>query len=288
MKRLVIFLLCGILAVGGTRIYAKQQKEAVLSAEEESDEATLHPEKTEDSMTAMVVTLGNGELLFVDQNTETPFYVTNPDKVKVTDEAGQISDFYDLKTGNLVEIIGNGVMANSYPGQYPGVTDMKVIQIGTEADADRYSELAETLYSKPDPGEIPFANVSFKTEDMNITMALTVGGYEWTYTDKDGNSITENADSAHITEWTDIIDTKLNKMTEAEITFSQLPCSVVVTRFAEGSTEEEMVGEYEESNLKKMDQFTISAEPGYRYLIAADYENGHVEYGFETVDEQKK
>ena len=66
--------------------------------------------------TAMVVTFGDGEVLFVDQETGTPYYPTLPEGTP------------ELTAGNIVRVSGNGIMLESYPAQYPGITDVEVIE----------------------------------------------------------------------------------------------------------------------------------------------------------------
>ena len=53
--------------------------------------------------TAMAVTFGDGKILFVDQDTETPYYPTLPE------------DAPELTAGNIVRVTGNGIMLESYP-----------------------------------------------------------------------------------------------------------------------------------------------------------------------------
>ena len=84
--------------------------------------------------TAMVVTFGDGEVLFVDQDTESPYYPTLPEGTP------------ELAAGNIVRVTGNGIMLESYPGQYPGITKVEVVEEGTPADAEKYDELVAQIW----------------------------------------------------------------------------------------------------------------------------------------------
>ena len=76
-------------------------------------------------------------------------------------------------------------MMQSYPGQYPGVTKIKVMEQGTPADADRYQELIDTIYQEPDPAEPPSLDVNYRTDQAVVTAMTTRGGFHWEYKDKD-------------------------------------------------------------------------------------------------------
>ena len=45
----------------------------------------------------------------------------------ILDENGKQITWQELKRGNLLDIYGDGIMLESYPGQYPGVTRIKVV-----------------------------------------------------------------------------------------------------------------------------------------------------------------
>ncbi|MBV4307885.1 hypothetical protein KSZ74_23130, partial [Parabacteroides distasonis] len=72
-----------------------------------------------------------------------------------TNADGEMLEESDLSAGDLVEIYGNGIMLESYPGQYPGVSRMVLVQEGTEEDASQYQELIDQVYAEPDPSELP-------------------------------------------------------------------------------------------------------------------------------------
>ena len=55
----------------------------------------------------------------------------------------------------------------SYPGQYPGVTEIRVIKEGNPADADVYRDIVDGIYTKPDTTEPPY--MSEKKTDTKHT-----------------------------------------------------------------------------------------------------------------------
>ena len=66
--------------------------------------------------TAMVAYANGNEVMFVDQETQTPYIPTNLDAATIIYD-GQDIDEDDLIAGNIVQVTGNGIMLESYPGQ---------------------------------------------------------------------------------------------------------------------------------------------------------------------------
>ena len=58
---------------------------------------------------------------------------------------------------------GDGIMLNSYPGQYPGISRIIRISGGTEADAEKFDEELSQILPEKDPSEIPFLNLCLHT-----------------------------------------------------------------------------------------------------------------------------
>ena len=71
--------------------------------------------------TAMVAYANGDQVLFVDQETQTPYIPTEIDDATIIVD-GQQTDEEALVAGNIVQVTGNGIMLESYPGQYPGIT----------------------------------------------------------------------------------------------------------------------------------------------------------------------
>lgn len=129
---------------------------------------------------AMYIPFEDSGYIMVDQDSGTVFTVTMPEEIY--DRDGKKITEKDLNKGNILHIYGDGIMLESYPGQYPGVTKIQVIKEGTPSDADSYQEIVGKLEVKKDPSEIPHLNIEYSTS-MAVVSAVTMkGGYSWTYT----------------------------------------------------------------------------------------------------------
>ncbi len=212
--------------------------------------------------TAMVVTFDDGEVLFVDQDTESPYYPTLPD------------DAPELTAGNIVRVTGNGIMLESYPGQYPGITDVEVIEEGSPADAEKYAELVAQIWQPKDPAEPPLASLEYTTELAVVTLSPTTCGYMWTY-EQDGEERTVAVDTLAPTDYAsdELPDATLEGPTEVTASFDVEATGIEVTRWNEGALDAE--GEKVE-----VAGLAFTAEPGYRYAILATFDAGEVTYAF--------
>ena len=56
------------------------------------------------------------------------------------DENGNAIDPSEIKKGDFLQVEGDGIMLNSYPGQYPGISRIMRISGGTEAVAEKFVE----------------------------------------------------------------------------------------------------------------------------------------------------
>ena len=93
---------------------------------------------------AMYIPGGRDEHLMIDQKNGTIFTVDMPEDIRGKD--GKKISQKELKRGNIVAIYGDGIMLESYPGQYPGVSKIKVLKEGKPTDADRYQNVLEQFY----------------------------------------------------------------------------------------------------------------------------------------------
>lgn len=212
--------------------------------------------------TAMVVTLGDGEVLFVDQDTQTPYYPTLPEGTP------------ELAAGNIVRVTGNGIMLESYPAQYPGITDVEVVEEGAPADAEKYDELVAQIWQPKDPAEPPYASVEYTTDLASVSLMPVTCGYTWTY-NQDGSEQTVTVDVPHPTqlETADLPDARVDSPTEVTVSFDVKMRELVVSRWSEGALDVE--GEPVE-----VESGTFIVEPGYRYAFFATFHAGHATYAF--------
>ncbi|MDM8270684.1 hypothetical protein [Thermophilibacter provencensis] len=216
--------------------------------------------------TAMVVTFGDGEVLFVDQDSESPYYPTLPEGTP------------ELTAGNIVRVTGNGIMLESYPGQYPGITKVEVIEEGSPADAEKYDELVAEIWQPKDPSEPAFASLDYTTELAATSVMLSTYRCTWSY-EEDGQlqTISGGAPELNLDE---LPDARIEGATEATVSFDVTPTDVTVGRRALESSS---------SNLDEVPceldgkSAALSIEPGYLYVVEASFEAGKVTYHFVTL-----
>ncbi len=232
---------------------------------------------------AMYVPCGENGYVMVDQETGALFTVTMPEDIRDAD--GNSIGQEGLERGNILRIYGNGIMLESYPGQYPGVTRIQVEEEGDPSDADQYQEMIDGICPEADPSEIPSMSVEYRTPQAITTVTTMTGGYQWNYETEDGSMKSVIADASHITEWEFQDDIRLEEPADMTLLFSTAPEKVTVSRWAEGqSADTQPEGEKVEVQTGEDGLlFLEKAAPGYRYLICAEWENGSVEYGFRTV-----
>ena len=94
----------------------------------------------------MYIPGGRDEHLMIDQKNGTIFTVDMPEDIQ--GKNGKKISQKELKRGNIVAIYGDGIMLESYPGQYPGVSKIKVLKAGKPTDADRYQNVLEQFCPK--------------------------------------------------------------------------------------------------------------------------------------------
>lgn len=237
------------------------------------------------AITAMYISFGDEGYVFVSEQAGV-FTVTFPEEIY--DSRGERITREQLVKGNVVKIYGDGIMLESYPGQYPGVTKMVVTETGTPADADIYQQIVDELYCEPDPAEPPTLNAEYTTELMSVTVMVNRGGYEWTYTDKDGLSNAVIADSAHVLQWKEVeelVDIKLADPVDLTLHFSKVPQEVQVVRYDSSLLGTQEIPDGELVKVEQRDGKVVIPEVigGYVYELTGIWENGRAQYGFYTI-----
>lgn len=233
-------------------------------------------------VTAIYIPFGEEEHIFVSEQAGV-FVATFPEEIY--DINGKKISQEQLVKGNMVNIYGNGIMLESYPGQYPGITKMEVISQGDPSDADAYQYLVDEIYTEPDPAQPPTMNLGYTTELASVVVMVNRGGYEWTYVDKDGLSNAAVADSAHVLQWKvgeELADVKTAEPLDITLYFSKKPDEVTVVRYDSSLLGTEEIPQGEEVTVKEKDgEFMIpGVADGYVYEVTGIWENGRVNYGF--------
>lgn len=188
---------------------------------------------------AMYIEKGENFQIFVDISNGAPFTATIPEGTE------------ELTTGDLVKIYGNGIMLESYPGQYPGVTKIEVTAQGEEEDADQYEELLSEIYVEPDPSETPSLNLEYTTKLGAVTAMTDRGGVSWTYEKENGQRESYVADCPFILDWKVINDIRLGEPTDVKLSFSKEPEKVQVIRYEREESEEEDTEDAETESTKE-------------------------------------
>lgn len=287
MERKRIWLAAaGVVAVlligAGILIWMRGDKEEKGKTETEGRQSGEQVQNT-----AMYVPYGEDSYIMVDQENGGVYTVTMPEEIY--DTKGKKITAAELEKGNILTVYGNGIMLESYPGQYPGVTKIEVEEEGDPSDADQYQELIDEIYQEPDPAEHPSLNMEYRTDLAVVSAGASEGGYQWTYEGADGQSHSVTADASHILEWDNLIDLTLDQSTELRLQFSEIPKRIEVTRwpsefYKKERQEEQNIPEGEKVSAEETKEGYVlkDAEPGYVYLVTGVWDHGRVEYGFLT------
>ncbi|MFR8535538.1 MAG: hypothetical protein ACLVD1_03360 [Lacrimispora saccharolytica] len=235
---------------------------------------------------AMYVPYGDeGGYLMVDQESGSVFTVTMPEEIYDID--GNKIGQEDLEKGNILRIYGNGIMMNSYPGQYPGVTKIQVEETGSPSDADQYQEIIDGIYQEPDPAEVPLLSLEYRTTQAIVSAATSTGSYRWEYPAEDGTMTEEVADAPVISQWEVLNEIDFAEPTDLTLSFTETPKQVTVTRWSERVKGQAELPEGEAVEVKETEnaqQYLLEkADTGYLYLVKAEWENGYTDYGFQTI-----
>ncbi|MDY4191260.1 MAG: hypothetical protein SOX72_03480 [Oscillospiraceae bacterium] len=240
-----------------------------------------------ETCTAMYVPLGNGSYILVDQDSGSVFTICVPEQV--LDAGGEPMAFEDLRAGNILKITGDGVMLYSYPGQYPGVTQVQLVQEGSPEDAEQYEELADSLCAEPDPSEPPSLNIEYRTARAAVCAAVTRGSYEWSLPLEGGQTQSEIACGPHVLQWSELAGLSLPEPAELTLHFygTEAPVQVTVYRWPSSllgaeAPEDLASPEEVETLLRDGDYVIPEAESGFVYEVAARWEQGRAEFGFLT------
>ena len=275
---IVAIVVAVLLIAAGILVWQKSKEE------EASEDGTV--KEGEIKTTAMYVPYGEGQYIMVDQEVGTIFTVTMPEDIYDVD--GKKIKPEDLEKGNILHIYGNGIMLESYPGQYPGITKIEVAEKGKPSDADQYQNVIDEIYQEPNPAEVPSMDVEYRTDSAVVKAMTTTGSYEWNYTDKEGKSQSVIADFPHILTWEVISDITLDNPTDITLLFTKKPDNIQVERWdAESrrdSGDESNVPEGEELGAEvDGDGYILRrVNSGSVYLVTAQWGNSQVEYGFLT------
>lgn len=245
---------------------------------------------------ALVIASDEAGLLFIDTETEAPYTPGDLAQARIVDVNGEEISASDLVRGNLVRVVGNGIMLESYPAQYPGISEVEVLKTGSAADADPYNELVAQLRPTKDPAESPYAALSYRTDDAAVTVALTLVSSTWRATG-DGADATDGHSASAVALAPDALaDARIPHALEATVELDTPATTVRAVRWRESDLAHaaEAAGGYaalaedqpgEEVAVSIADgTASLTIEPGWRYALTAAFADGEVTYAF-TVTE---
>lgn len=229
----------------------------------------------------------NGNSIFVNLTDESPFSGNIP-KGELYDEEGEEITEEELNNGDVLNIWGNGIIAQSYPAQYNGISKMERTEQANQEYIEKYGHYLEEFFVEKDPAERPYLNLCY-TDELAATAVMIpeAFSYTWTYEDESGESQTITTDAPHILQTEPMEVKKLSKPMTMEMQFDEKPESVTLlswedsllgqypddtAQIPEGTVTE--VKENEEGNLE------FTAQPGSVYLVQGQWEQGTAEYGF--------
>lgn len=249
---------------------------------DESDTDTAATEST-----ALVVFANGNDVLFVDENTETPYFPTIPAE-GITGLDGSTITVDDLAVGNVVAVEGNGIMLESYPGQYPGITSIRVIEQGNPSDAEAYSAIVDEVFAPVDPASPPTGSVSYRTDMANTTLMLEPYSYQWSNGEGpapvalDGWFADENGLIAESTP-----DAIIAEATEATATFDRSFQSLQVNRWpltadSDGQAHMDLTAAEQpvDHATEESGTATFTIKPGYAYGLYVTFANGDASFAF--------
>lgn len=240
--------------------------------------------------TALVVVLDNGSVMFIDRDTESPYY-PGLDTARIVDADGNETSADALASGNVVRVTGNGIMLESYPGQYPGITDVEIVDEGAPEDLEPYADMISELNVECDPAEPAQATIEYRTEQALVSLMPQTNGYTWSY-EENGEGVTVTADVADPVQAKadDLIDAQVDGLTDATVSFDVPASDLRVTRWSEadisGAADPNSISlPGEDVQVTASDgAYALTIEPGYRYFFEATFDAGTVGYLF-TVRE---
>lgn len=241
--------------------------------------------------TAMVAYANGDEVLFVDQETQTPYIPTELDDATIIVD-GQQADENALVAGNIVQVTGNGIMLESYPGQYPGISKVEVIEQGSPADAEQYADIVDSVFAAPDQSQVPAGNLNYKTDLADTSVILNPYEFDWRWTTDDGQTSTSQVDGSaadgngYLIET--IADARISAATDAFIALSVNPTALEIERQplakdAAPRIDPQMDSEDVPYTLGDDGTAALRIEPNYFYEVKATFPQGEAEYAFYTM-----
>ena len=274
----------GVLLVTLVILTAANMLRSQFSSEEPQEENQVQGEY---ALKAVYLEKEDGNSIFVNLTEEYPFDGNIPEG-ELYDEDGEKITQEDLNSGDVLNIWGNGVIAESYPAQYNGITKMERTEQSNQEYIDQYGHYLEELFVEKDPSELPYLNVCYRDELADAAVMIPDPlSYTWTYTDESGESRTVTTDGAHVLHTEPVEVKKISEPMTMELYFDEVPESVELLVW-----DDTLLGQYQDSadqipegpavevTKSGKGNLEFNAQPGSVYLVQGQWDQGTVEYGF--------
>lgn len=274
----------GVLLVTLVILAAANMLRSQFSSEEPQEENQVQGEY---ALKAVYLEKEDGNSIFVNLTEEYPFDGNIPEG-ELYDEDGEKITQEDLNSGDVLNIWGNGVIAESYPAQYNGITKMERTEQSNQEYIDQYGHYLEELFVEKDPSELPYLNVCYRDELADAAVMIPDPlSYTWTYTDESGESRTVTTDGAHVLHTEPVEVKKISEPMTMELYFDEVPESVELLVW-----DDALLGKYQDSadqipegtavevTKSGKGNLEFNAQPGSVYLVQGQWDQGTVEYGF--------
>lgn len=274
----------GVLLVTLVILAAANMLRSQFSSEEPQEENQVQGEY---ALKAVYLEKEDGNSIFVNLTEEYPFDGNIPEG-ELYDEDGEKITKEDLNSGDVLNIWGNGVIAESYPAQYNGITKMERTEQSNQEYIDQYGHYLEELFVEKDPSELPYLNVCYRDELADAAVMIPDPlSYTWTYTDESGESRTVTTDGAHVLHTEPVEVKKISEPMTMELYFDEVPESVELLVW-----DDTLLGQYQDSadqipegtavevTKSGKGNLEFNAQPGSVYLVQGQWDQGTVEYGF--------
>ena len=274
----------GVLLVTLVILVAANMLRSQFSSEEPQEDTQIQGDY---ALKAVYLEKEDGNSIFINLTDEYPFDGNTPEG-ELYDEDGEKITQEDLNNGDVLNIWGNGVIAESYPAQYNGITKMERTQQSNQEYIDRYGHYLEELFVEKDPSELPYLNVCYRDELADAAVMIPDPlSYTWTYTDESGESRTVTTDGAHVLHTEPVEVKKISEPMTMELYFDEVPESVELLVW-----DDTLLGQYQDSadqipegtavevTKSGKGNLEFNAQPGSVYLVQGQWDQGTVEYGF--------
>ena len=274
----------GVLLVTLVILVAANMLRSQFSSEEPQEDTQIQGEY---ALKAVYLEKEDGNSIFINLTDEYPFDGNIPEG-ELYDEDGEKITQEDLNSGDVLNIWGNGVIAESYPAQYNGITKMERTEQSNQEYIDQYGHYLEELFVEKDPSELPYLNVCYRDELADAAVMIPDPlSYTWTYTDESGESRTVTTDGAHVLHTEPVEVKKISEPMTMELYFDEVPESVELLVW-----DDTLLGQYQDSadqipegtavevTKSGKGNLEFNAQPGSVYLVQGQWDQGTVEYGF--------